>query len=128
MRQSAVQAQYAVLAVPTDPMYPNQWHLRNVGQVVGNPDLQNLFGMPGEDINVLGVWQGTGLEQPYTGEGIVVAVFDTGIQFHPDMIANIHPTLRFNATTGTTSSTPSLVDPGRVSWHGGGRDHRRRGE
>jgi hypothetical protein len=106
-----VPPQYGPLALPTDPMFPFQWHLRNVGQEVGSPDLQPLFGIPGEDINVLPVWQGMGLGGPYFGEGIEVAVFDSGIQLHPDLVANIHPTLRLNATNGSTNASPSLTDP-----------------
>jgi subtilisin family serine protease len=105
------------IADPSDPDKQGQWHLWNIGQPVGNPDLQDLFGVPGEDINVIPVWQGTGLEQPYTGDGVVVAVFDSGVQlFHPDLVGNIHPTLRLNATTGTISASPSLIDP--LGYHG----------
>ena len=42
-----------VNSVPTDPLVtPEQWHLINSGQQVGNPDFQVIFGTPGEDINV----------------------------------------------------------------------------
>jgi hypothetical protein len=99
-------------SLPTDPMFDNQWHLLNTGQEVGNPDLQALFGAAGEDINVVGAWN-----LGYTGDGVLVGVFDSGVQlFHPDLVANIHPTLRLNATTGTTNASPSLLDP--AGFHG----------
>ena len=91
-----------VLSLPNDPLFANQWHLLNTGQEVGNPDLQTLFGMAGEDINVVPAWN-----MGYTGEGVVVAVIDSGVQFtHPDLLRNISPTLRFNAITGTTNVSP----------------------
>ena len=42
--------------LPNDPLFVNQWHLLNTGQEVGNPDFQHLFGVAGEDINVVPVW------------------------------------------------------------------------
>ena len=52
------------LALPTDPLFASQWHLLNTGQEVGNPDFQNLFGVAGEDINVVPAWN-----MGYTGAG-----------------------------------------------------------
>lgn len=99
---------YATRALPTDPMFASQWHLLNTGQEVGNPDFQRLFGVAGEDINVAPVW-----DMGYTGEGVRVAVLDTGIQlFHPDLLASLNPTLRFNAITGTANPSPSLIEAG----------------
>lgn len=53
---------------------PDQWHLFNDGQTGGTP---------GMDINVIPVWA------DYTGKGVRVAVFDSGIDAtHPDLIGN----------------------------------------
>jgi len=104
---AATPAQYTTYSLPNDPLFPNQWHLLNIGQEVGNPDLQDLFGVAGEDINVAPVWN-----MGYTGEGILVAVLDSGVElFHPDLTGNIHPTLRFNALTGTSNASPNYFDP-----------------
>ena len=53
----------------------------------------------------------------YTGQGVTVAVIDSGVDiFHPDLAANISPTLRFNAINGTNNPLPNLLDP--ESGHG----------
>ncbi len=95
-------------SLPNDPLFADQWHLLNTAQEVGNPDLQNLFGVAGQDINVVPVWN-TGI----TGNGVLVAVIDSGVQTsHPDLIHNINPALEYNAITGTTSNVgPDGFDP-----------------
>lgn len=104
-----------LLADPSDPTRASQWHLINTGQQVGNPDSQVIYGVVGEDINVASVWQGQGLQKAYTGKGVVVAVIDSGVQTsHPDLAANISPTLRYNAITGTNNPNPQLFDPGNA--------------
>ncbi len=61
---------------PNDPMYANQWHFKNTGQVGG------LIGM---DCNAEPAWQ---LE---TGNvDVIVAILDSGMQFnHPDLEGNM---------------------------------------
>lgn len=55
--------------LPTDPLFQNQWHLKNGA---------------GVDINVLGAWQ-SGI----SGEGVTVAIVDDGLQrTHPDISPN----------------------------------------
>ena len=105
-------------AIPNDPNFPFQWHLLNIGQEVGNPDLQDLFGVAGEDINVIPVWNMVDANGEFiTGKGVVVAVIDSGVQlFHPDLAGNIDPTRRFNAANGTNNVNPDLTDP--VGGHG----------
>ncbi|RIK80510.1 MAG: hypothetical protein DCC67_09305 [Planctomycetota bacterium] len=92
------------LSVPTDPLLPQQWHLINSGQQVGNPDFQNIFGLPGEDINVAPVWN-----MGYTGRGVTVAVIDSGVQSnHPDLAGNISTTIPgLNAAGADNNSEPS---------------------
>ncbi len=91
--QSNATTTYTPLAIPTDPLVSDQWHLINVGQQVGQPDFQNIFGIPGEDINVAPVWN-AGI----TGEGVRVGVFEVGGVFqvtHPDLASNVDPDLSF---------------------------------
>jgi len=56
---------------PNDPLFLNQWHLRNVGQTQ-NGRAASL----GVDINVLRVW-----EQGFTGKGVRIAVIDDGVHW-----------------------------------------------
>ena len=59
----------------SDPLFGCQWHLDNTGQGLGTS---------GEDINVTDVWTGGN-----TGEGIVVAVVDDGVDpDHEDLNVN----------------------------------------
>lgn len=106
-----INTNYATSSVPNDPLFNAQWHLLNTGQAVGNPDLQDLFGVAGEDINVLPAWNQVDSQgRPIDGTGITVAVIDTGVQlFHPDLAANISPTLRFNSVDGTNIVSPNLA-------------------
>jgi subtilase family protein/SdrD B-like protein/GEVED domain-containing protein/proprotein convertase P-domain-containing protein len=109
---------YTFMSLPTDPMFGNQWHLLNVGQEVGNPDLQNLFGVAGEDIHVVDAWNFVDANgNPIRGDGIFVAVIDSGVQlFHPDLAGNISPILRFNSANGTNNVNPDLSN--NQSYHG----------
>lgn len=107
-RTGAEAPQYTTFALPNDPLFTSQWHLLNTGQEVGNPDFQTIYGVAGEDINVVPAWN-----LSYTGEGVLIAVNDTGVQgVHPDLKNNLHPTLRYNAITGTNNASPNLTDPG----------------
>lgn len=59
----------------TDPLYPNQWHLRNTGQGGGTS---------GEDVNILNAWNAG-----YNGTGVVVSSVDDGVWTNsPDLIPN----------------------------------------
>lgn len=56
-------------SLPTDPLFPNQWHLKNAA---------------GVDINVVSAWN-TGI----SGNGVTIAMVDDGLQrTHPDISPN----------------------------------------
>ncbi|MBC8171657.1 MAG: hypothetical protein H7X77_08285, partial [Anaerolineae bacterium] len=59
----------------TDPLYPQQWHLRNTGQEAG--------GVAGNDASVYPAW-----EQGYTGSGVVLSMVDDGLWWNnPDLVS-----------------------------------------
>lgn len=60
--------------VPNDPLFSQQWYLKNT-----LPD----GNAPGADADVLGAWD------KYQGAGVTVAVVDNGVQYtHPDLMPN----------------------------------------
>ena len=63
----------------TDPLYKDQWYLKNTGQ---------FGGQPGIDINIEPVWK-----QGYTGQGMKVGIID-------DLVDNKHPDLSDNVPSG----------------------------
>ncbi|MFG1463867.1 S8 family serine peptidase [Xanthobacter sp. DSM 24535] len=78
--------------IPGDPLFAQQWHLRNTGQAI--------YGLPQDpaayrnDINVTGVWD------DYTGAGVIVGVLDDGFQAtHPDLAPNYLADKSYNYRT-----------------------------
>lgn len=70
---------------PDDPLYSNQWALRNTGQSGNHDPYDPPIGDAGRDVDAESAWNIT------TGSNtIVVAVIDAGINItHPDLAANI---------------------------------------
>jgi subtilisin family serine protease len=59
-------------AVPTDPLYSQQWYLRNLGTI--------LPSVAGIDVNVVNVWD------TRKGSGVVIGMVDDGFEIsHPDL-------------------------------------------
>ena len=65
----------------TDPLYKYQWHLDNTGQT----NFATNAGTAGQDLNV-----DSAIIDGYTGNGVVVAVSDSGLELtHEDLADNI---------------------------------------
>ena len=78
------------LQVSNDPLAPEQWWLKAVAGINGNAQADRLRGVPG----FFPAWQsglaGTGAAAA-TGTSAVVAVLDTGITAHPDLLGRVLP-------------------------------------
>ena len=76
-----------------DPLFGEQWHLRNTGQRA----YATTAATPGED---LGMTQVLSSGTP-TGDGVRIAVVDTGMELcHPDLGANVETDASYNFNTG----------------------------
>lgn len=73
-------AERSAALVPDDPLFEQQWGLRNTGQLVGD-----VAGVPGADVDAPAAWDET------TGSSAVtVAVVDGGMDAaHPDLAPNL---------------------------------------
>lgn len=70
---------------PTDPLFGEQWYLRNTGQSGGTA---------GMDIRIDGAWR------DYTGDGVRIVVIDDGAFYaHQDLAANYDASVDFNFVT-----------------------------
>ena len=84
-------------AEPNDPLYPQLWGLKNIGQPVNG-----VPGTPGADIRAPEGW-----DMALGSTSSVVAIVDTGIDYtHPDLAANIWSApAPFTVTIGGVSIT-----------------------
>ncbi len=77
---------------PSDPLYPDQWHLNNTGQVGG---------APGNDMGVAAAWDITRGD-----EGTIVSAQDSGVDLEqPDLVEDLLPGYDF--TNGDADPSPS---------------------
>ncbi|MEL6478075.1 MAG: S8 family serine peptidase [Pseudomonadota bacterium] len=80
---------FAEPVVPNDPNFGIQWALENTGDIAsfGDPGFENFLesiAEPDADIDATEAWAHT------TGEDVVVAIIDTGIDLdHPDLATNL---------------------------------------
>jgi subtilisin family serine protease/subtilisin-like proprotein convertase family protein len=74
--------QHAKKAVPNDPLFKDQWHLRNTGQQGGSP---------GVDIRAVPAWDTA------TGLGVTIGVVDDGLDLHhPDLAPALDASLGYD--------------------------------
>jgi hypothetical protein len=80
-------------AEPSDPLFRNQWHLKNT---IAN----------GVDINVIPAW-----ESGVSGEGVVIAMVDDGLQrTHPDISPNYFAAGSYDFNEGDPFPDPHSGD------------------
>jgi subtilisin-like proprotein convertase family protein len=83
---------YSTATNQSDPLFAQQWHLRNTGQSGGTP---------GADANVEPVWNLA------VGADIVIAIVDDGLQYtHPDLASQYRPELSFDFNGNDTDPLP----------------------
>jgi subtilisin family serine protease len=93
-----------LLATPDDPLFGQQWNLRNTGQLV---EAESPFrGTPGADIDAPGAWETT----RGAGDDLVIAVVDTGVDLdHPDIARRLWKN-PFELRNGVDDDGNGLVD------------------
>lgn len=84
------------VGAPNDPLFGDQWHLRNTGQ----RGYDGVAGMPGADLNLSSdpAWsQGQGISTVWsqtTGCGIQIAIVDDGLDYaHEDLNVNVQKSI-----------------------------------
>ena len=82
----------ALRSAPTDPLFIDQWHLRNTQ-------------VPSADINADGAW-----DMGYTGSGVTIGIVEGGFQEqHPDLAPNYSASASTPGSFGPTSHATSCA-------------------
>ncbi|XP_037581121.1 neuroendocrine convertase 2 [Dermacentor silvarum] len=82
---------------PTDPYFPYQWYLKNVGQNGGKPRL---------DLNVEAAWA-----QGFTGKNVTTAIMDDGVDYmHPDLRDNYNAKASYDFSSNDPFPYPRYTD------------------
>lgn len=82
---------------PTDPYFPFQWYLKNVGQNGGKPRL---------DLNVEAAWA-----QGFTGKNVTTAIMDDGVDYmHPDLRDNYNARASYDFSGNDPFPYPRYTD------------------
>ncbi len=90
--------QWSRKAIPNDPLFKDQWHLRNTGQ---------QGGIAGLDIRAVPAWDGG------TGTGIVVGIVDDGLDYrHPDLAPGHDAALGHDWNGGDEDPAPGVGERG----------------
>ncbi|GMU93204.1 MAG: hypothetical protein AMXMBFR4_22620 [Candidatus Hydrogenedentota bacterium] len=86
--------------VPNDPLFSDQWHLRNTGQAAAGTGAA-----AGNDLNIVNAWN------QVTGAGINIAIVDDGLDTtHSDLAANVRTDIDIDINGGDLDPTPSSAD------------------
>ncbi len=86
-------------AIPNDPLFGQQWHLRNTGS---NPNASGL--VAGNDVNTTPAWD------LVLGQGINIAITDDGLQVaHPDLSANARTDIDIDINYNDLDPTPDIA-------------------
>ncbi|XP_040062500.1 neuroendocrine convertase 2 [Ixodes scapularis] len=82
---------------PSDPYFPYQWYLKNVGQNGGKPRL---------DLNVEAAWA-----QGFTGKNVTTAIMDDGVDYmHPDLRDNYNAKASYDFSSNDPFPYPRYTD------------------
>jgi proprotein convertase subtilisin/kexin type 2 len=85
-----------------DPLYGDQWHLKNIGQAGAGS-----AGFAGEDVNAEPVWNSC-TDASCRGEGVRVAVVDDGLEIgHEDLSTNVVAGASYDYTSGDNDPSPT---------------------
>jgi autotransporter-associated beta strand protein len=88
--------QQSTRSIPNDPLFANQWHLRNTAQSGGTA---------GEDARLPAAWDTA------TGSGVVIGIVDDGVQgSHPDLTANFRADLSYDYNGNDSDPSPGTGD------------------
>jgi subtilisin family serine protease len=111
-------------AVPTDPLYPNQWGHHNTGQMPSYNWSTNLHNGPnvgtvGFDSHAQSAWDGS---QGYGNSSVVIGIVDVGVEYtHPDLRIWTNPGETGLDAQGRDKRTNGVDDDGNGKiddWHG----------
>ncbi len=100
-----VATNHELRSLTNDPLVRDQWHIRNTGQQISNPNEFDAYAVWGADARIEEAWKIT------TGEGVVIAVVDDGVFIrHPDLVDNIDDSLGFDYTNLDSNPSPNFYD------------------
>ncbi|MDO4550075.1 MAG: S8 family serine peptidase [Planctomycetia bacterium] len=86
--------EYTTRYVPADPLFEEQWHLENDGEILG-------FEGGTTDINIVEAWDLA------TGAGVTIAIVDDGVDFtHEDLRAHYLAALSYDYDEDNTNPSP----------------------
>ncbi len=92
------------VALNTDPLLPNQWHIQNTGTTA----FASTLPVAGNDLDVAGAWA-----EGYTGQNIKVGIVDTGLlAAHEDLTANVDLSHSYNFVNDSDDPSPDPTSVG----------------